>query len=113
MAIQNYFRSLTVEKKALVDDGCGGYTEYWTTDRVIQGTIHKASSRSIIAAAQLQIDMSHYLYSDYSTPIRDAGETVVKRINDNGTIYEIRSEPENVAERNHHYKTKLRRLDNA
>lgn len=113
MAIEKYFRPLTVEIRGLVDDGASGFIEGWTTDRVIQGTIHKAQSRSIIAAAQLQIDMSHFLYSDYETPIYDAGEEAIKRINDNGTIYEFRSEPENVAERNHHFKTKLRRIDSA
>lgn len=115
MSIQKYFRELTVEVRGLVDDGCSGLVEAWVTDRVINGTIHKASPKAIISASQLKIDMSHVLYSDILTPIRDSNEdeSIIKRINDGGVIYDIRSVPENVAERNHHYNTKLRVITSA
>ena len=109
MAIQDYYRTLTTQRKTLVNNGFGGQEETWADNITIQGLINQASSNEILAAAQHQNIIDSKLFTDVDQDIKV--DDRVRDSIDGNKIYRIVSVPKDTVNRGHHWKILLRRVD--
>lgn len=109
MAIEDYYRPLTVERSTLTPNGFGGFTDVWAVNGTIQGLINQASSQEILAAAQHQNVIDSKLFCDVGLDIK-----VDDRVRDSiegQEVYRIVSVPKDTVNRGHHWKIMLQRVD--
>lgn len=108
MAIQDYYRPLTVQRKTTTPNGFGGESETWANHLSIEGLINQASSKEIVAAAQHQEDIDSKLFTDVGLDIKK-DDRVVDSIEGN-KVYRIVSVPKDTVNQGHHWKIMLRRV---
>lgn len=109
MAIQDYYRTLTVQRKTTLPNGIGGQIETWDDHITIQGLINQASSSEILAAAQNQNIIDSKLFTDVGQDIK-VDDRIIDSIEGN-LVYRIVSVPKDTVNRKHHWKILLKRLD--
>lgn len=107
--INDYYRTLTVQRKTSTPNGFGGQSETWSNHLTIQGLINQASSQEILAAAQHQNQIDSKLYTDVDQDIK-VDDRIVDSIDGNKT-YRIVSVPKDTVNRGHHWKIMLKRVD--
>lgn len=102
--ITDYYHTIDLYTKASTPNGRGGFTYAWSKSSDFQGLINQASSREIEAAAKLDIEADYKLYCGVGVSLDNE-----KLLKYNNNFYRIVSEPKNTVERDHHYKTLLKR----
>lgn len=107
--IQDYYRSLTVQRKTVTPNGFGGQSETWSNHLTIQGLINQASSAEILAAAQHQNVIDSKMYTDVGQDIK-VDDRIIDSVESN-LVYRIVSVPKDTVNRGHHWKTMLKRVD--
>lgn len=109
MAIEDYYRTLTVQRKSTSSNGFGGPAQTYADAGTIEGLINQASSQEILAAAKLQNVVDSKLFTAVGVDIK-VNDRIVDSIEGNPT-YRIVSVPKNTVKRDHHWKTMLQRVD--
>lgn len=107
--IEDYYRTLIVQRKTTVSNGFGGQAETWADYIEIQGLINQASSDEILAAAQHQNQIDSKLYTAVGQDIK-VDDRIVDSIEGN-LVYRIVSVPKDTVNRKHHWKIMLKRVD--
>lgn len=106
MAIEDYYKPLTLQHAAQAVDAYGdSVTEYGAPVAVL-GYIGKPSSKQAVTLGQRGIDVDGRLYAPVS-----AGVKAFDAITDGaGRVWEVVSEPRDAADRGHHVEADLRRV---
>lgn len=80
--------TITFEKQGLVPDGSGGYTQGWTSFLTTEAFVDPLSGSQRYQAQQLENPVNAQVYYPYQD-----GVTASMRVNYDGKIYKIQSEP--------------------
>ncbi len=116
MAINDYYRSLKLLTATKTPNGKGGFSEVWVEAETIQGLINQASSKEIFAASQNQMDIDSKLYIAVDTfQVYDAtGNRIEYKVKDSiegEKTYRLVSTPKDTANKGHHWKILVKRID--
>jgi head-tail adaptor len=102
MAIENYYRNLTLLKRIDINNGIGGKIRSWNTVTTIQGVINQDVVTKAIKGKLIEAT----IYKGY-TEINE-NITANARIKDtDNKIYRIKGTPKNTMNMNHHYYLEL------
>ena len=103
MAIENYYHTLKVQSQSGSVDEYGDAQQALSAARDVMGYIGRPSTRAAQLAAQMGIEVIGRLYT-----APDAGIKAFDVItDDDGTAYQVRSAPRDVARRGHHVEADL------
>lgn len=106
MAIEDYYVPLEVWRGTPKTDIRNNTTfGNFIKNSDIQGVINQASFNDSMQAMQLQVDISHKLYTAITSDIKSQDQ-----IRNNTTIYRVVGKPKNTVNRNHHLKVMLQEL---
>lgn len=107
MAIQDYYES-GVQRviKIKVDNGRGGSTYEWLPDLTFYGLINQATSREVLMANKLGMEIDSKLFCDVNV-VLDNDDLILFK----GIYYRVKSVPKNTVHRDHHFKIMLKTID--
>jgi SPP1 family predicted phage head-tail adaptor len=69
---------LTIQRKATVSDGMGGFTTSWVTLATIRGDVRPLSGREALQAMQLQASVTHRVYIRYRADLKPADRLMMR-----------------------------------
>jgi SPP1 family predicted phage head-tail adaptor len=82
--MNEYPHTITFQQKTKIPDGSGGYTEDWTTFKVVDAFVQPLSGSKYLLAQQLQSKINYKVFMDFDSEINSK-----LRIDYNGKILNI------------------------
>jgi SPP1 family predicted phage head-tail adaptor len=104
MAIESYYRALTIQRKVETDNGSGGTIETWSDYLTIQGLVDWVSDKGINSAGQWQTILNPIMMTAAGQDIKQ-DDRVVDSVD--SIIYLIKNIPDNIMFLNHHVEVEL------
>lgn len=97
MAIEDYYRTLTIIEKTENPNGIGGRIRSWSTVTTVQGAISQETQNKIVQGKVIE----RTVYTGFSEITSYITKNV--RLQDtDGKIYRVKGTPNNIENQNHH-----------
>jgi len=106
MAIEDFYRTLTIIKKTDANNGIGGKIRTWETITTIQGCINQSAQNKVIQGKSIE----QSIYKGFTEVTTNSTNNLTNnaRIKDSDNkVYRLKGTPKNTMNMDHHYKLEL------